>query len=43
MDFDGRNVRQLTSHKSISISPSGRGRQGRLHLLRAPLSRRSGR
>ncbi len=23
MDFDGRGVRQLTSHKSIAISPSG--------------------
>ena len=23
MDFDGRSVRQLTSHKSIAISPSG--------------------
>jgi TolB protein len=25
MDFDGRNVRQLTSHKSIAITPSGAG------------------
>jgi TolB protein len=25
MDFDGRNVRQLTAHKSIAISPSGAG------------------
>jgi len=25
MDFDGRGVRQLTSHKSISISPSAAG------------------
>jgi TolB protein len=25
MDFDGRNVRQLTSHKSIAINPSGSG------------------
>jgi len=25
MDFDGRNVRQLTSHKAISISPSAGG------------------
>ncbi len=25
MDFDGRNVRQLTSHKSLSIHPNGHG------------------
>jgi len=25
MDFDGRNVRQLTTHKSIAINPSGSG------------------
>lgn len=25
MDFDGRNVRQLTAHKSLSINPNGRG------------------
>jgi TolB protein len=25
MDFDGRNVRQLTSHKSITINPSAAG------------------
>jgi TolB protein len=25
MDFDGRNVRQLTAHKSLSINPFGRG------------------
>jgi TolB protein len=25
MDFDGRNVRQLTSHKSITINPSSAG------------------
>jgi TolB protein len=25
MDFDGRNVRQLTAHKSLSIHPNGHG------------------
>jgi TolB protein len=25
MDFDGRNVRQLTAHRSLSINPNGRG------------------
>jgi TolB protein len=25
MDFDGRNVRPLTAHKSLSINPNGRG------------------
>jgi TolB protein len=25
MDFDGRNVRQLTAHKSLSIQPNGHG------------------
>ncbi|HTO75960.1 MAG TPA: hypothetical protein VMQ61_07780 [Thermoanaerobaculia bacterium] len=25
MDFDGRNVRALTAHKSLSIGPNGRG------------------
>lgn len=25
MDFDGRGVRQLTAHKSLSINPNGRG------------------
>ena len=38
MDFDGRGVRQLTSHKSIAINPNGVERPDRLHLLRPPLS-----
>ena len=43
MDFDGRNVRQLTSHKSIAISPT-RGRPGRSPTPpTCASSRRSGR